>query len=382
MKPIRIFCVAGDDARLRLPLILDLRRRGFDVTAVGSDDPRPFVESNVPYHRYSLTRDLRPMSDARSFSHLLRLFKEQRPDVVHAFATKPALLAPIAARRAGVPCVVRTIAGMGSVFSSQSLPYLALRPLYRLLQRRASEASTVTVFQNEEDLEYFRRNDLVPRGRERLVRSSGIDPATLAAAVPGRDDLTRLRESLGLNGHLVVTMVSRLLKHKGVREFISAARQVRSVMPGTAFLLVGPAHPEGFKGVSVAEVEASSADVTYLGPRGDVPALLAMSDLVVLPSYYREGVPRVLLEAGALGLPLITTDMPGCREVVRDAWNGLLVPPRDASALAAAIRRLLSNRDERLSMGRRNREHVPEQFSLERVAGAHAEIYRTALGRV
>jgi glycosyltransferase involved in cell wall biosynthesis len=116
-------------------------------------------------------------------------------------------------------------------------------------------------------------------------------------------------------------------------------------------------------------------DVHYLGPRNDVPALLAISDILVLPSYYREGVPRILLEGGAMGLPLITTNMPGCKDVVREGWNGLLVPTKDAHALSEAIIRLLGSRDERVSMGARSRRHVLENFTLEAVADALAEIY-------
>jgi glycosyltransferase involved in cell wall biosynthesis len=119
--------------------------------------------------------------------------------------------------------------------------------------------------------------------------------------------------------------------------------------------------------------------IRYLGQRDDVPALLALSDIFVLPSYYREGIPRVLLEAGAMGLPLITTEMPGCREAVQPGWNGLLVPPRNSFALAAAISQLLSEEENRRQMGVRSRQYIRDHFGLSGVADAYEEIYRNLL---
>lgn len=174
-------------------------------------------------------------------------------------------------------------------------------------------------------------------------------------------------------------MISRLVVQKGVREYLEAARRIQPHVKDVTFLLVGPIASEGAQAIPVKELERSANSVRYLGPRSDIPAILALTDLFVLPSYYREGIPRVLLEAGALGLPLITTDMPGCKEVVRAGWNGLLVPPRDVKALASAMLRLLSSNDERTMMGMRSKAHIRDNFSLSRVADAYAEIYQRVL---
>jgi glycosyltransferase involved in cell wall biosynthesis len=174
-------------------------------------------------------------------------------------------------------------------------------------------------------------------------------------------------------------MVARLVRHKGVREFCAAARAVRRKRPECNFLLIGPLSSEGRQAVRRREVEGNP-DVRWLGSRDDVPALLAISDVFALPSYYREGVPRVLLEAGAMGLPLISTDMPGCREVVRDGWNGVLVPPRDSQALTRAVMALLDAGPEaRTQMGERSREHVEEHFSFDLVVDAYSDIYQRLL---
>jgi glycosyltransferase involved in cell wall biosynthesis len=375
----RLWFIDGQDIRLRLPLLLELRARGFDVAAVGAEEVETFAQHEIPYFKYGLKWDLSPLADLRGMSQLYRLFRRHRPDLIHAFHTKPGVYAPLAAKKAGIKGIVRTVTGLGHLFSSRSPLAVALRPLYRRLQRLASEASSVTVFQNEEDREFFLTNGMVRPGRETLIRSSGVDLRRLKESAPSPAEIARLRNDLGLNGHLVVTMVSRLLRHKGVGEFLQAGRLVRASRPDVVFLLVGPAHENEWKGVPLSQIRESADAVRYLGRRDDIPALLALSDVFVLPSYYREGVPRVLLEAGAMGLPLITTDMPGCRDVVKDGWNGLLVPPRDGATLSRAVLRLLAARDERALMGARSRRLVFDEYGLERVAEAQAEIYERLL---
>ena len=176
-------------------------------------------------------------------------------------------------------------------------------------------------------------------------------------------------------------MVSRLVRTKGVIEFCGAARAVRRQRPDCTFLLVGPLGSEGWQAVPRSEVEGNP-DVCWLGPRPDVPALLAISDIFVLPTFYREGIPRALLEAGAMGLPLIATDMPGCRDVVRDGWNGLLVPPRNVPALTRAVQSLLGSEPEALEqMGEKSRAHVDRHFTLALVTDAYADIYRRLLAQ-
>jgi glycosyltransferase involved in cell wall biosynthesis len=269
---------------------------------------------------------------------------------------------------------------MGWLFSSNAPTALLFRPVYRMLQRKACRDSSVTVFQNEEDRRAFLENGIVPPGRDRLVRGSGIDLAALERRRPDTAALERLRQELGLAGRRVVIMISRLVAQKGIREYLAAAAGVCARRDDVVFLLAG-ASTKGERGsIEAEEVRRLAGNqAIYLGQRDDVPALLAVSDLFVLPSYYREGVPRVLLEAGAAGLPLIAADVPGSRDVVREGWNGLLVPPRDDVALAAAMVKLLDDPAMRAEMGARARARVREEFTLERVAGEYAAIYRSIL---
>ena len=377
----QIWLVGSSDIRLRIPWVDELRRRDFDVTMVGSEPSDPFLAHDIPYHRFSLSRALAPLSDMRSFRELVALFRRHRPAIVHSFDTKPAILASFAALKAGVPVRVRTLTGMGYVFSSRSPLALGLRPVDVALQAAASRAASMTVFQNRDDQAFFLRLRLARADASTLVPGSGIDTEQLRSRRPPTDALASLRRELGLEDARVVTMVSRLVRTKGVMEFCEAAHIVRKARPDCTFLLVGPLTSEGWQAVSRREVEGNP-DVRWLGPRDDIPALLAISEVFALPTFYREGIPRALLEAAALELPLVSTDMPGCRDVIRDGWNGVLVPPRDAPALARALLRLLEAEPGVLrKMGERSREHVERHFTLEHVLDSYAQIYRRLLER-
>ena len=374
-----VWHIGGDDIHKRIPLLHALKERGFDVAAVGSEDGSDFQSEDIPYFRYNLNRKLAPWSDLRSCSELSALFRRQKPDIVHGFDTKPAIVAPILAQRAGIPGRVRTINGLGFVMASKSPVARLLRPVYRHLQRRAS-ASSFTIFQNSDDRDYFFRHDLVREGCEKIVLSSGVDVERLRSERPSAEQLAIMRQSLGLEGKLVVTMISRIDENKGIREFARAADLVRRHLDNAAFLLVGPYASEGKQAAKfVEQIRRQPETVRYLGPRNDIPAILSLSDVCALPSY-REGLPRVLVEAGALQVPSVTTDVPGCRDVVRDYRNGRLVPPRDSRALAKAIIELLGDQAKRADMGRRSYCYVKETFDLSYVADAYAEIYHRALG--
>ncbi|MCC7424017.1 MAG: glycosyltransferase family 4 protein [Planctomycetaceae bacterium] len=374
-----VWHVGGEDVSLRIPLLKQLRTRGFDVGAVGSEKPQAFDAAEIPYWHYPLHRGISPLADRRARARLRDLFAAHRPDVVHAFDTKPAILATLAARDARIPGRVRTITGMGYLFSTNAFPFRMLRPLYCRMQRRASSAAGVTVFQNRDDREYFRTRRMVSTDSDALIAGSGVDVDQLLASRPDTDTLSRLKSELNLDDRPIVTMIARLVRHKGVIEYLEAARQLTRGGVRAQFLLVGPLASEGRQAVPKSAIEAASDCVRWLGRRSDVVSLLALSSMFVLPSYYREGVPRVLLEAGALGLPLITTDMPGCRDVVTSGENGLLVEPRSSTALAEAIADLLADPVRRDRMGRAAQRRIAAGFDLRRVADEYAAVYERSL---
>lgn len=369
-----LWFIGGEDISLKLPLLLAMRTRGFSVAAAGTEPPAPFLSESVPYWQYQ--GGGRPLVTGRARDTLRRLLVEKRPDIVHAFDTLPGALAPIAARRAGVPGRLCTVTGLGSIYSSRRPLALSLRPLYRSLRKRGCSACDVVVFQNDEDRRWFLREGIVPAGRDRLIPGSGIDVDAFEKARPDEAVVAALRRDLGIDRRIVVSMIARLVPAKGVGEFLETASRIRARRNDVAFLMVGAAPRRGERSTLRRAVRCG---VRWPGHRTDIPAILAASDILVLPSRYREGIPRVLLEAGAMGLPLIATDMPGCRDVVKHGRNGLLVPPGDAEALEAAVIDLLEADEERRRMGACGRDHIRDRFGLTAVAESYRAIYEETM---
>jgi glycosyltransferase involved in cell wall biosynthesis len=373
--------IGGDDHHLRIPFMLALRERGFRITAAGTGDPAPFVRAGLDYRPYGFDRFVNPLADLAAIKTLSRLLAEVRPNLAQSFDTKPNLLVPLAARGMPDVLVVRTINGMGWLYSSDSLRALALRPVYLALHQLAARWTAATVFQNLEDQTFFECHRTLGRGRGLLIPGSGIDIDSFEHAVATGPSPAQLRCELGLGGSQVVITVTRMTREKGIPTLLQAAALVHEAQPGVRFLLVGPRASEGPLAVAQADIDRHAPYVMALGQRSDVPSLLGLADIFAFPTEYREGVPRALLEASLGGLPIVTTRMPGCTDVVRDGWNGFLVPPRAPRDLAARIIDLLRDRAGGQAMGRRAAKLVRQEFGLALTVTRYAELYAELLNR-
>ena len=322
-------------------------------------------------------RSLNPLREAAVLVHLWRLFRRERPELVHGFTIKCAVYGSLAARAAGVPARVNAVTGMGYVFTSTDAKARALRPLVRLLMRAALDGRDARlILQNPDDVAVFEQARLVAPGHIRLIPGSGVDCVRFA---PG--------ESVG-RGHAPdadtppfrVLLAARLLWDKGLAEFVDAARRLHGEGRAIDFLLAGDPDPGNPAAVPEATVHGWVTEglLQWLGHVDDMPALLRSVDVAVLPSY-REGLPKGLIEAAACGLPLVTTDVPGCREVVADGIDGLRVPVRDAAALAAAIARLHDDPALASRLGAAARTRALAEFDEQIVIARTLAVYREVL---
>jgi glycosyltransferase involved in cell wall biosynthesis len=378
MNP-HLACVGGEDHALRIPFLMSLRERGFRVTAVSTGDETAFSRHGIPHRRYGFDRFASGSGERGAVRALRKVMSELRPDIVQSFDTKPNLLTPLAVR--GKVPVVRTINGLGWTFSSLEPRALALRPIFYGLQWLVSSWTAATVFQNRDDQALFERYRLMRRGSGRLIRSSGIDVDAFATAKRLAPSAMKMREELGLHPSAeVVIFVGRLTRQKGIPTLLKAVPRILSKRPDARFVLVGPWESEGPFAVDKSEIDRYAPHVIALGPRRDVAALLGMADLFAFPTQYREGIPRVLLEAGLAGLPIVASRMPGCNEVIEDGWNGYLVPPHDVDGLASRIVDILSDRRGGKIMGGRSVELVREQFALPWVVDQYCDLYKNVLG--
>jgi glycosyltransferase involved in cell wall biosynthesis len=371
-RPRLLFVVTEDwyFCSHRLPLARAAIEAGFDVTvatrvAAHSDLIRAAGVRVIPlgWRR----RSTNPIRELMAVGELRRVMAVERPDIVHNVAMKPVLYGSIAARLARVPRVLNALAGMGYIFTSRDLRARLLRPTVKLAFRAILDRpGSRLILQNPDDRALFVSSGLVSAERVVLIRGSGVDTAMFAATA----------EPAGVP---IVMLASRMLRDKGVLEFVEAARRLQREGVMARFVLVGEPDPENPASLSSPVLRQLATDaVEWWGPQTDMPGTLAQASLVCLPSY-REGLPKVLLEAASCARAIVATDVPGCREVVRDGDNGLLVPARDANALAAALRALIDAPEERRAMGVRGRRIVETEFALERTLAETVAVYRDLL---
>jgi glycosyltransferase involved in cell wall biosynthesis len=252
---------------------------------------------------------------------------------------------------------------------------MAARPIYRALHRLAAVSTSATVFEHNEDLAFFERHSMVGAGRSVIIRGAGIDVKGFDHAFANAQTTTQLRQALGLDDAEVVITVTRMTRQKGIPTLLEAAELVHNARPNVRFLLVGPRESEGPLAVTAAEIARHAPYVIATGPRSDIAALLKLSNVFAFPTEYREGIPRALCEAALAGLPIVTTNMPGCLEVVRDGWNGYVVPPKSPQMLAQRILDLLQNKGVAREMGARASEPVRQEFGLETIVDHCAALY-------
>jgi glycosyltransferase involved in cell wall biosynthesis len=292
---------------------------------------------------------------------------------VHSFTIKCAVYGSIAARLAGVRSRINAVAGMGYVFISNEWRARLLRPIVRLLMRAALAGRNARlILQNRDDVELFESAQLLDARNIRLIRGSGVDCERFTPA--NSPDVARARESR-------VLLAARLLWDKGIAEFVEAARILRAQDRHARFLLAGTPDQGNPASIPVETIRAWVGEglVEWLGQVDDMPALFATVGVVTLPSY-REGLPKSLIEAAACGLPLVATDVPGCREVIRDGEDGLLVPVRNGAALAAAIARLIDDPDLAGRLGTAARQKALDEFDERIVIDRTMAVYTELLG--
>ncbi len=351
----------------RQPLIEAIGAQGHDVLAL-APDMEPATSSalkdlgatpiEIPLSRTGLN----PFADLATLNALTQLFRKHQPDVVMGYTPKPSIYASLAAARANVPRIAPMVTGLGYAFlDGGGLKADLIRRVTAALYARAFAVSHCAVFHNADDRAVLAETGCLPASLPTVVvRGSGVDLDHFA-----------LQPMPPLDQAPTFLMIARLVRYKGIAEYCTAADMVKSQLPSARFLLAGP-EESGPAGFPVSELEAAGSAVSYLGPVDDVRPLLAQAHIYVLPSY-GEGMPRTVLEALAIGRPVITSDARGCRETVVAGKNGLLVAPRSAEALARAMSELAARGDKLTAMGRESRRLAETTFDVRKVNAAMLE---------
>ncbi len=356
------------------------REAGFEVVvATHVNDPSPGAPAaQIQADGFRLVplsldrRSRNPLRELASIAELVRLYRSERPDLTQHVALKPALYGSLAARLTKVPVYVNSIAGLGYVFISRDLLARLLRPFIRLaLRLLLNHKRSHTIVQNTDDLKALEASGIVSPSRVTLIPGSGVDTEVFTPSMQPQDN----------DAPPLAVLASRMLWDKGVGELVEAARLLKRQGVALRIALVGepdPANPASIPRQTLEKWQREGA-VEWWGHRRDMAEILKSTHMAVLPSY-REGLPLSLLEAASCARPLIASDVPGCREIVRHEQSGLLVPPRDPEALAAALARLARDPYLREKMGKEARRLVEERFAQSLITTQTVALYKNLVG--
>lgn len=365
----------------RLSLAKALQAQGHEVLLISPSGEYGARLQALGFRWEALPMDrksLNPLQELRLLAYLCRLYRREQPALAHHFTIKCVVYGSIAALLARVPARVNAVAGMGYVFTNKALKARLLRPVVRGLMRLVLNGQGARlILQNNDDMAAFAKAGLAWPELTRLVMGSGVDLARFTPRAPSVPQ--------ALAGHEIqptrVVLAARLLWDKGIAEYAEAARQLKAKGLPIRFLLAGAPDLGNPAAIPQATLDGWQAEglIELLGQVSDMAALFATADMVVLPSY-REGLPKSLIEAAACTLPLVTTDVPGCREVVTHEVDGLLVPVKDAKALANAIERLHLNPAWARELGLAARARALREFDEKIVINKTLAVYQELLG--
>lgn len=310
-----------------------------------------------------------PFRELSTVRELVRLYRQCRPDIVHHVAVKNILLGTLAARIARVPAIVNAFAGLGHLFTADGVKTRVMRSVLRTVLRWTLNIPQMrAIVQNVEDGEELVQAGIVQPEQVKLIRGAGVCTTTFQPQAPSA-------------GPPVVLVAARMLWSKGVGQFVEAAQQLKARGHQARFVLVGrvdEANPNHIPRAQLAKWRQQN-DVEWWDHQEDMPKVLSAADVVCLPTYYGEGLPRVLLEAAACAKPLVTTDTRGCHDICRDQINGFLIPPRNVKSLVEALEKLLINPTLRSRMGAAGRSIVMQEFSDDQVVQQTLDVYESLM---
>lgn len=365
-----VYVVSEDWAFIshRLSLAKFAIEKGYEVIAATNinDHGKNLSDIGINVVNVNFTRSFnKPFLDLISLYKLIRVLQKHKPDIVHNVGVKISLLSSVAGLFSKPKLIINAYTGLGYVFSSNSKLAKIIRflliPLLRFLNSRNN---TWTVFQNEDDKLLFIKNKIVEASRTKIIKGSGVST----------DEFPYMKEP---EEPIIVMLASRLLWDKGIGEFIETASGLKSKHPEVKFVLVGGIDQQNPMSLETDTLNGwvKEGVIEWWGHKQNMSKILGLSHIITLPSY-REGLPKVLLEAASIGRPIVATNVPGCRDIVRDNVNGFLVDAKESSGLTEAIDKLILNKELRLRMGLAGREIILNELSSKKINEQFIKLYR------
>lgn len=370
----QLFLVINEDRFFlshRLPIALAAKENGYDVTIICKNTGR--FEEIESYDFETLELPINPTGmdireELKTFLYLLRLYRKRRPNIVHHVGMKSILWGGLAAKVTGIQGVVSAVSGLGGLFNNTDKSIIS-KILLNVLKSSHKRKGIKVIFQNKEDESIFLSHGIVNKENIAFTKGSGID----------LKEYHYISESEGIPVQIIFT--ARMVKEKGVCDIIDAAEILKPKFHNKVkFILCGRLTTNSSSiSQEYLDKHCDGDYISYLGERNDIHQLLESSHIMLFPSYYREGLPKSLIEASAVGRPIITCNSTGCKDVVDDGVNGYLVEPRNPKMIADRLERLINNPHLRIKMGEAAREKAEKEFSIEEVVATHLHIYQSLL---
>lgn len=357
----------------RLGIAIEAKKQGYEVHIASPEDgcEDTFKIKGLMHHKLPISRtSINIFSEIKAFLNIYFLIKKINPDLLHLITIKPVIYGGIISRLIQIKGVVSAVPGLGYVYISKGIRAAILRFFINYFYKVSfSKKSLKIIFQNKDDM-------------NKLRLAVGFDPIKSVIIKGSGVDLDEFKSTPLPEGRPVISMISRLQEDKGVKEFARAAQMIKERKIEADFWLIGDTDSSYPSPILIEDLQEweNKGFLSVLGYRKDINILIGNSNIIVLPSY-REGLPKVLLEAAACGRPVITTDVPGCRAAIEEGKTGLLVPPRDSLSLADKIEYLLGNKELLKKMGNAGRKLAEENFSLDKVVSAHLKIYSSLIDK-
>lgn len=355
----------------RLPIALEALKRGYDVTILAieeegkGDEIRSYGLQFIPLPSSRGGRNI--FSDLKLMNYLRKVYKKEKPDIIHHVAIKPVIYGSIAARFTKSPKVINAISGLGSNFTPNAGGSLTTRLIIGLYKFSQSYPKIEVIVQNQDDEKLIKSMCNLPAKRVHIIKGSGVDIKVFKYVEEPNDEVVK------------VVLVSRMLWDKGIGEYVEAAKKLKAKFGDKVeFILVGKVDPQNKSTITEDQLNTwnEEGNVEWIGFQSDVKSLYEKSHIAVLPSY-REGLPKSLVEALAIGRPVVTTDVPGCKEVIDDGISGYLVPAKDSKLLSDAVEKLITSKSKRKEFGINGRSKVEAEMSLSMVLDKTFNIYET-----
>jgi glycosyltransferase involved in cell wall biosynthesis len=365
---MKIIMMANTDWYLynfRLSLAESIRSNGDQLTLLSPHGPYVQKLKNMGFNWieiYLSRKRNNPFKEIVTINQIASIYRSEKPDLVHHFTVKCVIYGSLAAKLTGVKKIINAITGLGYIFLNENLNTRIVRWIVKKFYL-FSLRNTMVVFQNEDDLQLFQRNSMITQGQAIVIPGSGVDI----------DEFKPVKEPEGIPS---VILIARLLRDKGVYEFVEAAKMIIGQFYHARFILVGDIDEGNPASLTQNELQewVKKGFIEWWGWRDDVINVYHCANIICLPSY-REGISRTLIEAGACGKPLVTTNVPGCKQVVIDGENGFVVPQKNAEELAKALIKLIINPKLRKEMGIRSREIVTKKFSSSIINSQTLNLY-------